>query len=201
MHHLGFIKLHHFGEVAGFTGDQFGDTTGGGVADALPPGLHGIADHLGRAALEFVKLLVPNGKVVRQIALYHRFEQIFLGVEVQKSVPLETPARSATSSTLVAAKPFSTNRLNAASSNSCGRASLRRSRLCGESSVEGEKEEMGMLMTDWLVMYTAPGAKSIAKPQWIRSITGPTTLSKSAGFDPKRWQKAGSPTTGFAGVG
>ena len=84
LHHLGFIKLHHFGEVAGFTGDQFGDAAGGGVADALPPGLHGIADHLGRAALEFVKLLVPDRKVVRQIALYHRFEQIFLGVEVQK---------------------------------------------------------------------------------------------------------------------
>jgi hypothetical protein len=27
--------------------------------------LHGIADHVGRAALEFVKLLVPNRKVVR----------------------------------------------------------------------------------------------------------------------------------------
>ena len=64
LHHLGFIKLHHIGKIAGFAGDQLGDAAGGGVANPLPPGLHGIADHVGRAALEFIKLLVPHREVV-----------------------------------------------------------------------------------------------------------------------------------------
>ena len=55
----------------------------------------------------------------------------------RNSVPLETPARAATSSTRVAAKPFSTNRSSAASSNSPGRASLRRLRLGAASLVKG----------------------------------------------------------------
>ena len=44
-------------------------------------------------------------------------------------VPLETPALAATSSDLVAANPFSTNKSSAASSNSPGRCCLRRSLL------------------------------------------------------------------------
>lgn len=42
------------------------------------------------------------------------------------SVPFETPARAATSSRRVAAKPLSTNRARAAAASSAGRASLRR---------------------------------------------------------------------------
>ena len=64
LHHLGFIKLHQFGEIAGFAGDQLGNAAGRGVAYFVPPSLHGIADHFGGAALEIIKLLVPYGEVV-----------------------------------------------------------------------------------------------------------------------------------------
>ena len=72
----------------------------------------------------------------------------------RNSVPLDTPARAATSSTRVAANPFSTNRSSAASSSSPGRASLRRSRLV-PAAVEGEEgvgDKAFELMTDRLVM-------------------------------------------------
>src|ERR1700712_6003787 len=67
------------------------------------------------------------------------------------SVPLETPAALATSSLLVAAKPFSTNSVSAASSSSAGRASLRRRR-----NRQGSEENGGIaLMTRWSLMLAA----------------------------------------------
>jgi hypothetical protein len=63
----------------------------------------------------------------------------------RNSVPLDTPARLATSSARVAAKPFSTNSSSAAVSNSPGRASLRRSRLARTlAAILHTGSEMGM---------------------------------------------------------
>src|SRR5690606_7334514 len=80
-----------------------------------------------------------------------------------KSVPFDTPARAATSSTRVPAKPFSTNSASAASSNSPGRASLRRLRRWrGSASSEaswgvcGGRVAMAQLMTERLLIYSMP---------------------------------------------
>ena len=62
------------------------------------------------------------------------------------TAPSPTPARSATSSSRVAAKPFSTNSPSAAAVNSDGRASLRR-------FLGGFATGMSELMTDWSLIY------------------------------------------------
>ena len=67
----------------------------------------------------------------------------------KNKVPLDTPARAATASTVVAAKPFSTNKLSAAASNSPGRASLRRLR---RGVVSGARAACDILMTEWLLI-------------------------------------------------
>src|SRR3990167_2077785 len=97
----------------------------------------------------------------------------------RNSVPLETPARAATSSTRVAAKPFSTNRSSAASSSSPGRASLRRSRLALNAADFSQNDlEMG-IVTDWLVSNVAsylPGVNP--DPQRPQSGPPPATFSQ-----------------------
>ena len=79
----------------------------------------------------------PEGTLTK-LAKYHASGVIAVAPAAPKKkvrtkyknkVPLETPARCATSSARVAANPFSTNKSSAAASNSPGRASLRRSRL------------------------------------------------------------------------
>ena len=81
-HHLGFVKLHHIREIAGFAGHQFGDAASLCIANALPPGLHGVVHHVFGAAFELCKFFVPDRKVFGQIGANDGLEQIFFGIEI-----------------------------------------------------------------------------------------------------------------------
>jgi hypothetical protein len=83
-HHLALVEGRELGEIVAFAEHQLGQARHRRGADALPPDLGAVAQHVGGAALEGIEFLVPLGEAAAEAFGDHGLQQVFLALEIKE---------------------------------------------------------------------------------------------------------------------
>ena len=152
---LGLVIGGDVGEVVRLADDQLGDAGRTGGANALPPHVHGVAQHVGAAAVKGVELRVPFGEAAGDVLADDGLEEFFLALEIQEQRALGHARPRGNLFGSGGGKALFNEQVQRGVQQFAGPRLLATLAL-GRGVVRARADELGKghakLMTDWLVM-------------------------------------------------
>ena len=152
--HLLLVELRDLREVLGLAEHQLGDARCLGGANAFPPHLIAVSQHLAGGADKGLQLGIPLGKAACNVFTHHGFEQFFLAGEVQKQRAFGHPGAGRHLVHAGSGKAFFDEQIQRRLQQ-FARARFFASAAFGGSFAGGGIVQRGrghFLLTDWLVM-------------------------------------------------